>query len=123
MQAQLDKLQYEFGGNKIPIGPAYGKTGENINNYFIDILNDGIQNGIINLANSSEDKIYDFILINAIQYQTSLGVDTLIYRDAMFLRCWEHDRIKKNFLNRLGRVIEKYGQENIILINGMFTTI
>lgn len=103
----------EYDEYKKPIGPAYGKTGYNINEYLEDILNEALSRNII--VRPLKSASYDLIVMNAIQYQTSLGVSTCIYRDAMFLRCWEDVNFRKSFYKRLRNIMDK--QTSCIVIN------
>ena len=75
--------------------PAMGTTGENINKYLLDILNKKIGNPQI------DKKEYDVILMNAIQYQTSLGIDTEYFRDRVWLTLWNKGDLRKEFIKRL----------------------
>ena len=77
------------------IAPAMGTTGENINKYLLDILNKKIGNPQI------DKKEYDVILMNAIQYQTSLGIDTEYFRDRVWLTLWNKGDLRKEFIKRL----------------------
>lgn len=101
----------EYDDQKNPIGPANGKTGNHINKYLVSILNNAV--GYLKPIYPK----YDLILLNAIQYQCSLGVDPLIYRDAMFLCLWEQEKYKDDFNKRLKEIILKYN-ERYLLING-----
>lgn len=73
----------EFEADGIPLGPARGITGTKLENNLDDKLekfnknNNGILNGR-----------YKVILMNAIQYKCSLGVDTRYYRDRVWLNLW-----------------------------------
>jgi hypothetical protein len=72
-------------------GPAQGKTGVHIRKHITDI--------IVGLnANSSE-----LILVNAIQYQCSLGRETHYHRDEVFRRFWK-EYGRKDFEERLKQV-------------------
>lgn len=106
----------EYDDKKEPIGPAYGKTGEYINCWLGDILTAATSQKWFTTPTAPTR--YDLIVINAIQYQTSLGVDPLIYRDAMFLRCWETEKTRRIFKNRVKNILNIYGKQNVILING-----
>lgn len=64
----------EFVGE---IGPAKGKTGVQIRQHIAAIVTD------------LGGPISDLLLVNAIQYQCSLGVPTSRYRDTVFRRVWE----------------------------------
>ena len=67
----------EFIGS---LGPAKGPTGKNIRDHFNIVIED-----LIKLKDGS----YPLILMNAIQYQCSLGFDTKKYRDKIFRECWD----------------------------------
>jgi hypothetical protein len=43
---------------------------------------------------------YPLVLLNAVQYQCSLGVKTTLYRDKVFLKCWDAFG-RKDFESRL----------------------
>lgn len=94
-----------------PNFPAAGKSGDNIEN-ILKFLND---------INKFKENI-DVILINRIQFQTSLGsflkdngkkVFAPI-RNRIFDILWGKENIEKNFWERLTEFIEKY-QEKIII--------
>lgn len=74
--------------------PAIGSTGNNLNNYFkglLDTLNNTIQN-------NTKCHVY---LMNAIQYQCSLGYHTSIFRTEIFNSMWKHHKKDEDFLDRL----------------------
>ena len=75
--------------------PAMGTTGENINKYLLDILNKKIGNP------QGDKKEYDVILMNAIQYQTSLGIDTEYFRDRVWLTLWNKGVARDEFIRKL----------------------
>ena len=77
------------------IAPAMGTTGENINKYLLDILNKKIGNP------QGDKKEYDVILMNAIQYQTSLGIDTEYFRDRVWLTLWNKGVARDEFIRKL----------------------
>ena len=72
--------------------PAIGTTGNNLKNYF-DSLLDNLKGTI---KNSTICHVY---LMNAIQYQCSLGYDTSVFRTEIFNSIWKHH--KEDFLDRL----------------------
>lgn len=100
----------EFDNDKREIGPAHGKTGSNIRNLFHcatrKIL---VKSGIK----------YRLILINAVQYQCSLGLGSranLSQKDDVFDSCWEHKFIgRSDFLNRLNPFISIESDKSIII--------
>lgn len=75
--------------------PAMGKTGRNIKEYLLEILDKKIGNP------KDNEKKYDVILMNAIQYQTSLGIDTEYFRDRVWLTLWNKEDLRKEFIKRL----------------------
>lgn len=82
------------------LGPAYGKTGENINIYLPHILKIAHDKSVLKL----EVGIYDVILVNAIQYQCSMGIKTKIYRDKVFQECWGQEETRTNFYERMKKI-------------------
>ncbi len=93
----------EYDEKLEPIGPAAGWTGSNIINYLNKILK---KKGLIN------KNCYNLILINAIRYQSSLGVETECFRDQVFHDCWNNFG-RNDFNKRLGAIYK----ENDIIIN------
>ena len=75
--------------------PAMGETGRNIKEYLLEILDKKIGNP------KDNEKKYDVILMNAIQYQTSLGIDTEYFRDRVWLTLWNKEDLRKEFIKRL----------------------
>lgn len=100
----------------VPVGPANGKTGENINKYLTDILNEAVTSKVITLY--SKAKKYDLILMNAIQYQCSLGVNPILFRDFCFMKLWEREKTINSLNRRLNIILDNYRKGHIILING-----
>lgn len=82
----------EYKSGTLPPSPALGKTGDNIQSFFKQKL----QATSINLA----DGAYDIILCNAIQYQTSLGCKTTIFRDRIWIYLWANGE-RDEFVRRL----------------------
>jgi hypothetical protein len=72
--------------------PANGSTGENLYNYIVEIFYEKIR--------GLDDGIYSISLINSIQQQCSLGVNTKYFRDRMWLHSWFDSNIN-NFAERL----------------------
>lgn len=68
--------------------PAKGKTGERIRKWFVDV------NGL------SQYSDYGLIIVNAIQYQCSLGMPTKLFRDDVFIRFWKQGG-QESFITRL----------------------
>lgn len=87
--------------------PAIGTTGKNIKDYFLKELSDyfcyNYGGGLVNIQRNIilKNGYYRLKLINAIQYQCSLGVKTSNYRDTIFKKCWHYDVFKNNFIYRL----------------------
>ena len=97
----------EFTQN-IPNGPAFGKTGKNIASYFESVLNKEFFNVNISLSNGT----YDLYLINAIQFQCSLGLPTEYFRDLIFTGLWFNGG-EENFKNRLEKI--KLNNNDIVI--------
>lgn len=76
-----------------PFGPAKGKTGQNIRLLFSEVFKDYLPSGT-----------YDFYIVNAIQYQCSLGFSTKCFRDNVFAKSWECFG-KTEFINRLSKLV------------------
>lgn len=73
------------------ISPALGLTGNNLQDYFSDVLKE------IEIPNDD----YRIILMNSIQYQCSLGERPDFYRDNMWLKLWFNENLKEDFMWRL----------------------
>jgi hypothetical protein len=69
----------EYDKNNNPISPAMGTTGINLASNLETLF----QNTNLNLSGG-----YKIFLVNAIQYQTSLGKDTNCYRVRIWLNTW-----------------------------------
>lgn len=74
------------------IGPAKGATGSSIRAHIRRAL-----------KCISPEK-FDLILLNAVQYQCSLGISTDCVRDDVFLEIWNNQGGKENFRLRLNQV-------------------
>ena len=75
--------------------PALGITGININKGIEEVIN-------TKLSYSMEhNKYYEIILINAIQYQTSLGIDTNMLRDRTWIYLWLQHNMRDGFIKRI----------------------
>lgn len=74
----------EFTPDLKPLGPAQGKTGQNIGNCM------RLQHHRLDHLERVATGRYRLVLMNAIRYQCSLGVaPTSIYRDIVFRNLWE----------------------------------
>ena len=87
--------KYEYSKTIPAPAPAMGETGRNIKEYLLEILDKKIGNP------KDNEKKYDVILMNAIQYQTSLGIDTEYFRDRVWLTLWNKEDLRKEFIKRL----------------------
>lgn len=76
--------------HKITPAPAVGVTGDMMARHFIDVVSPLVG-----------DEFYHVIVSNAIQYQCSLGVDTNIYRDRVWLDLWLCESFKEEFKTRI----------------------
>lgn len=84
------KAEFENG---MPIGPANGPTGVNIRNLLRQVL--------LSVVPVSENS--QLVLMNAVQYQCSLGESTKIHRDAVFQEVWRQGG-KDDFRKRLSGI-------------------
>ena len=73
------------------IQPAKGKTGKNLQKYFIELLEQ------LSLSNGE----YRIILMNSIRYQCSLGLNTNILRDHIWLSLWFNEKLNNDFARRI----------------------
>lgn len=78
----------EFSKN---LGPAKGKTGRLIREHILQVEG---------LSNYNERGL---VLMNAIQYQCSLGYRTDFHRDDVFVAAWEKGA-RNNFISRLNKI-------------------
>lgn len=86
----------EFANQEI-VAPALGTSGRNLQDYFICSL----QNFLINNRHVLKNGIYNIVLMNAIQYQCSLGRCPKIYRDLFWLSIWCLKSGRVDFIDRL----------------------
>lgn len=90
----------EFGiiGQNFKTAPAWGNTGNKFNTQFINLLNRHTS-----LFNCHNGKQYDIYLINAIRYQTSLGITPICtgIRDYIFQYMWTNLQFNQDFLDRI----------------------
>lgn len=100
----------EFSKYGMPLGPANGKTGRNLEKYFKFLLKK---------INSFMGKdAYDVVLVNPIQFQTSLGIKTeegKKIRDKNWSRMWR--KPCNDFMQRLNSFIPLKGKNHVIIIN------
>ncbi len=82
---------------KTPIGPAKGKTGENIGNYLNKVFKSYSSNPL------RPKTKYDLILLNAIQFQCSMGLPTDFFRTISFLGLW-YQSGRSSFIERVSRL-------------------
>lgn len=85
----------EYGTKNIIGYPALGSTGVNINKGIVEIINKKLSSIM------EADKYYDIILMNAIQYQASLGVDTNVFRDRVWINLWLKNNMRDDFIKRI----------------------
>ena len=83
--------------NFFQAGPAKGSTGENIKKYFPQVLFNYLpykkHKDKIEYDSSKQipDGKYKVLLINAVQFQCSLGESTTKYRDDIFTNMWNYN--------------------------------
>lgn len=80
----------EFKGDVSSWGPARGTTGDNIYELLPEMMRSKIPDGE-----------YHLVLINAIQFQCSLGLTDRAIRDDVFTNCWSNESVASDFINRL----------------------
>lgn len=86
---------------------ALGETGENLVKLlpkYINRIDCTIEDSISSKGSGYLDMqsgIYRVLLVNAIQYQCSLGVSTKLYRTDVFNELWNKDEFKKDFTTRM----------------------
>lgn len=87
----------EFNKKKFNVAPApaLGSTGCNLDKYFCKVIERCFKKYMV------KDGKYHVILSNAIQYQCSLGADTEVFRDRVWLKLWLNRSFKKYFIARL----------------------
>lgn len=85
-----------------PNGPANGSSGTNLQKYFWNVLKQ-----IFKEHENLRILQYRIILMNSIQYQCSLGVDTKRFRDHVWLKLWYDCNLKKDFSKRLKEYLPK----------------
>lgn len=100
----------EFAGGEIN-GPAFGQTGKNINDKFIEMLNNSSIKDIL-----PQEEICKIILVNAIQYACSCGINLDVLKNSMLKNVWEHDEVKEDFRNRI-EIIKKASTKKLVVIN------
>jgi len=91
----IDEFSKDTNAIDVAVGPANGVTGRNIRKYLKDVL-----------TPLFHDKDYGLILMNAIQYQCSLGEKpfSVSQRDSIFRHFWEING-GSNFKTRLNQII------------------
>lgn len=77
--------------------PAVGATGYALESNFLVILNEFLKSMDLEI----EDGYYHVFLMNAIEYQCSLGLTPSKYRDIVFKSLWEQKEITDRFNSRL----------------------
>ena len=82
------------------ISPARGATGENIKAAFSHITDWNIT---LSNGTNSDISSYNLILMNAVPYQCSLGVDTKLFRDIVFRKLWDMGA-KELFVERFKKI-------------------
>lgn len=109
------KAEYEtIAEEKLALGPAQGITGRNIEAYVANLLTIALNNKTIVVdIKDNGSKTFDFVLMNAIQFQCSLEKKTTLYRDAMFHLCWQQSKTVDDFETRLANTVT----DNSIIIN------
>ncbi|WP_352403287.1 hypothetical protein [Kandleria vitulina] len=89
--------------------PCMGKTGENLKEYFIDVLNnkenaDELKKELQN----DKNKKFNIIVMNAIQFQCSLGFKLSKEKNELCKKLIKYDEFQKNIINRLREYKPRY---------------
>ncbi|AFA47990.1 hypothetical protein [Acetobacterium woodii] len=90
--------EFEIGGNPIP---AIGATGYALENKFSEIFDNYLKSKDSDIR--FDDGYYHVFIMNAIEYQCSLGFSTSRYRDIVFKSLWEQNEIIDSFSSRLSK--------------------
>ena len=107
------KDEFNIGNVSNPVnGPAYGKTGRNLNKFLAGIL----QRYASECGINEYEGFYDVILVNAVQFQCSLGENPRKHRDKTFWECWLCKDVRDDFMERVKKAINNF-PENAIVIN------
>lgn len=77
--------------------PANGKTGQRFKKNFAQIINNKFSSKL-GMNN------YLIYLVNSIQYQCSLGIETKVFRDYCWLSLWKQKGIRDLFLSRIKEI-------------------
>ncbi|MBM7699349.1 hypothetical protein [Kurthia huakuii] len=99
-----------------PLKAANGETGKNLENLF----------SIFKFLTNQKD--FEYVLINRVNYQTSLGSflgnkkNTYpIIRDNIFKKIWRAEKVQEDFMNRLNNFLEV--DKEVIIINASTTAV
>lgn len=97
------KDEYDDSKSSITPAPALGRTGSNLDNKFVCKINEFIKNNTKRVE--IKNGVYNIILMNAVQYQCSMGLVPLntTVRNALFLQMWFNGKVRKNFTKRLNK--------------------
>ncbi|WP_264403249.1 hypothetical protein [Vibrio owensii] len=87
----------EFDSNNQFLGPAIGTTGDNIEEYIGNVINNIVDLGI------EMHGQYELVLMNAVTFQCSLGFSTEYFRDLTFVGIW-FDGGRDDFKNRIQKL-------------------
>lgn len=106
------KEEFNPSNSVTPVnGPAYDKTGDNINEWLSEMLPQIMDD----TTPSNEMESYEIALVNTIQYQCSLGEKTSKYRDKTLWKCWKHKAVRLDFCERVRCAIGTHTGKSIII--------
>ena len=91
--------------------PANGTTGKNIDEFTTmdqEFINNILESIYPDLKNVASKTVLSFSIINAIQYQCSLGVDTKKFRDNAFRELWKKQTIQKDFKQQINKLFPDF---------------
>lgn len=110
LESPHDKEFFKIDSIYQNIGPACSTTGQNLIKWFPETFMNYVPCVVDEINNFKakyhsekdiESGIYAIKLINAIQYQCSLGEETKDYRTKVFNSMWKDAKVPKSFMERL----------------------
>lgn len=84
--------------------PAIGYTGNVLNSLFAKLFDEFLDKKLKENKIIIKDNKYNIVLMNAVQFQCSLGMPPCKFRDEIFCELWNSDQIKNDFQKRITAV-------------------
>lgn len=110
LESPHDKEFFKINNIYHNVGPACGTTGENLMKWFPETVMNYVpcvidsENNFkakYHSAKDIESGVYALKLVNAIQFQCSLGEKPTVYRNKVFNKLWKDSKVKDSFVERL----------------------